>query len=943
VRKTLFAVICLFLAVPCPGRIITVDCNGPADFNNIQAAINDANDDDTVVVLPGTYTGPGNRDIDFLGKAITVRSNDPNDRDIVAATIIDCNASWSDSHRGFVFDSNEEPNSVLSGMTITRGNFRYIEGKGGAVYCDRASPTISKCRLINNEAAYGGAIACIESNASISDSLIKGNYTDGCGSNGGGIYLMSGNVLIERCVITENISGDRQGGGILCNRSNCTVAQCLIFGNKCGEQGGGVGCIFDSNVVINACTMADNQAYGGGGINVESSCATVTNSVLWGNKAGYGNQIALRGNFSTKGEITLGYCDIEGLHGDVYIDWEGQLNLLTGNIDEYPKFVQQGRWDDNGTPDWPRDDLFLGGGDYHVLSNSPCISAGDPNYAAQQNERDLDGTPRIVGPRIDMGAYEFHYQLPYMELSKQALCFGTFTPDFSPADQSLQIINFGLTSFTWRIDEDCPWLQVLPASGEVATNEVNQVMLQVDPNGLGCGRYNCELTVSSPEAMNSPETVEVWFYLRVEPNALTVPDPYPTIQDAIDDANDGDTIIVAPGTYNENINFKGKNAVLTSVDPSAWLVVGETIIQGDGTASVVTFASTEDANCTLSGFTVTGGDNTQHGGGIFGNGCLAAIQNCIVTGNRAAQFGGGMGGGLSQCHGPITRCIISYNSAGDSLNLHGYGGGLEYCNGPITHCTITYNWAFEVGGGLEHCNGPITNCIISNNSSYGPSLGYGGGLDHCSGPITNCTIVDNRAGSSGGGLGYCSAVITNCIIWANSPDNLYQSAQPAYSCFTEATAGLGNISADPCFANPNNGDYHLKSEGWYWDADANQWNWTDVTSRCIDAGNPGSLLGHEAITLDVDLLNRFGQNLRINMGAYGGTAEASMPPYDWALLADLTNDGTVDFDDLMYWTENWPASGSELPGDLDRNGRVEALDFALFALDWLLETSWHQP
>jgi hypothetical protein len=139
------------------------------------------------------------------------------------------------------------------------------------------------------------------------------------------------------------------------------------------------------------------------------------------------------------------------------------------------------------------------------------------------------------------------------------------------------------------------------------------------------------------------------------------------------------------------------------------------------------------------------------------------------------------------------------------------------------------------------------------------------------------------------------------------------------------------------------GDYHLKSEGWRWNADASQWDWDEVTSRCIDAGNPGSPLADEPITLDVDPLNRLGRNLRINMGAYGGTAEASMPPYDWALLADLTNDGTVDFDDLMHWTQDWPATGSELPADLDRNGRVDGFDFALFALDWLLETSWHQP
>jgi hypothetical protein len=138
------------------------------------------------------------------------------------------------------------------------------------------------------------------------------------------------------------------------------------------------------------------------------------------------------------------------------------------------------------------------------------------------------------------------------------------------------------------------------------------------------------------------------------------------------------------------------------------------------------------------------------------------------------------------------------------------------------------------------------------------------------------------------------------------------------------------------------GDYHLRSEGWRWDRQSEQWTWDDVTSRCIDAGNPGSELAGEALTLDVDPLNRCGQNLRINMGAYGGTSQASMPPYDWAIVGDLTNDGTVDFLDLEHWTQGWLNNGGQWPGDMDRNGTVDLFDFALFVQDWSLETIWYE-
>ena len=78
------------------------------------------------------------------------------------------------------------------------------------------------------------------------------------------------------------------------------------------------------------------------------------------------------------------------------------------------------------------------------------------------------------------------------------------------------------------------------------------------------------------------------------------------------------------------------------------------------------------------------------------------------------------------------------------------------------------------------------------------------------------------------------------------------------------------------------GDYHLKSEGWRWDSVRGRWDYDDVTSRCIDAGNPGSSLENELLIIPSDPDNIWGENIRINMGAYGGTSEASMPPYNWS-------------------------------------------------------------
>ena len=103
---------------------------------------------------------------------------------------------------------------------------------------------------------------------------------------------------------------------------------------------------------------------------------------------------------------------------------------------------------------------------------------------------------------------------------------------------------------------------------------------------------------------------------------------------------------------------------------------------------------------------------------------------------------------------------------------------------------------------------------------------------------------------------------------------------------------------------------------------------SSVVSACVVAGSQGPGVGHPA-------------NVRVNMGAYGGTAQASRTPVGWSLLADLTNDGIVDFMDLGHWAENWLGGDFNRPADFDRNAIVNLPDYAPLVHDWLAETNWH--
>ena len=380
------------LACPSIAGIITVDDDGSADFNNIQAAIDYANNGDEIICEVGTYTGDGNRDIDFKGKSITVRSTEPNNSNVVAQTIIDCQGTEADPHRGFVFHSGEDGNSIISGLNIVNGYappFEIeIEGipitvvEGGGVLCYQSSPTIDKCSFIYNRAPYGGAVACEVyanpyivgcktshnsaaedgggiychySSPTIVDCVISQNQAcfEGGGIHNSASYELNGPIL-ERCQIVNNIAKVRRGGGICCRNGNISIIDCLIANNFAGDTGGGTHIDCDS-CSINGCTIAANSAsYSGGGCYLSFVEASISNSIFKDNSAPSGASIGI---YSWSGIhdgppnpepyptsiFNISYSNVEG--GQQSIDVIGDPNCLAfnwgpGNIDADPCFVE---------------------------------------------------------------------------------------------------------------------------------------------------------------------------------------------------------------------------------------------------------------------------------------------------------------------------------------------------------------------------------------------------------------------------------------------------------------------------------------------------------------------------------------------------------------------------------------------------------------------------
>jgi hypothetical protein len=872
----------------------------------IQAAINVSSDGDAILVAPGVYQ----ESIDFNGRNIMVLSLYAfcGDKAYLANTIID----GGGSNRVVAFHRHETKAAVLQGFTIRNGwcppppdPADKITSSGAGILCDQSSPTLRDLIVSDNVAGFqGGGIFCYQSAALVENVELIGNRAN----LGGGISATHGAPRFTNVKLLGN-SAETKGGAIYLYYADAQLRNVLVAQNSAVLKGGGLFLHF-SNPNMENMTVVDNTAPAGagGGMNLSYvSLPTIKNSIFWGNSQ---EQIAFD-DVEWHMSLSVSCSDVQGGSSGIVTNHRGAVIWGAENLELHPLFAA---------------------GEYLLTSNSPCIDRGwNEDWMAAAV--DLAGNARIVNEIVDLGAYEYPETVinpsnvivraplrpegPTNGTAGVLLSYrvaGASSSDGSPVEYLVDWGDGATSGWSTSTNYSHAW------SGAGNYGVRARARATSDPNVISS--WSPLLSVSILPIPHSPTT------LYVSPDGLAK-DGYTnwaiaarSIQAAINASINGDEILVAPGKYQEPINFLGKAITVQSLYSISndRTCIANTLIDGGRTSRVVVFNHHETGASMLRGFTITNGwcptgvsYLVRSGGGIFCDESSPALKDLIVSGNVVGDGSEGEGGGIF---------LYISTSRVENVELIGNrafrGGGIRTTLGGPSFENMKFekNYASYDGGALflYHSVGvQMRNILMAQNQA---ALGGGGICLDDSDPIMeNLTVVNNTASAGrGGGLSvsYSShPIVKNCIFWGNSQEQIAfdpawmgMALTVSYSDIESGQAGIathglgpvnwgtGNLNLNPLFMT---GTYTLASN-----------------SPCVNSGLNAAWM---ATATDLAGTDRIVGGI-VDMGAYECPVPAINPP-PGSMTLYVSPDGLAK-DGYTNWTI--AANSIQAAIDISSNG-----------------------
>ena len=655
-------------------------------------------------------------------------------------------------------------------------------------------------------------------------------------------------ILVMPGTYVENISFNGKlitvGSLFLTTQDTTYISSTIIDGNSSGSV-----VIFNNSEnsasILVGFTIKNGNSTWGGGIHCEEASPSLNNLYIVNNYADYGGGILCNVN----ADITLSHLTIAGNNADV----GGGIYCYQSN----PTLEKVLLSSNTAT-------IFGGGlfcydnANFNIenvtMTNNSAGTSGGAIYCS-------DSYPDLVNSILWDNIPEEIF----------LTSGGTVTATYSD-------IEGGLTG-TGNIDEDP--LFVNPGNGDYHLQPTSPCIDAGDPaSPLDIDGTVVEMGAYYFNSYNGP----IWHVSTTGSDLTgngTEQFPFSTIQHGIDVSADSDTVLVQPGTYEENINYNGKlitvaSLFLTTLDT---IYISQTIIGGETLESVVTFENGEDSTSVLTGLIITGNSQVEYGGGIYCKDSSPSLENVTIKVN-SATYGGGI---YCEDSSPSLENVIL---AGNASLV--YGGGI-YCEGSspsLENVQITNNFSFDLGGGIFCYNGSD------------PTL-------------KNITLSDNSAANNGGGI-YCVSgahpTLINSILLNNFPQeiflNLWGSVTVNYTNIEGGWTGTGNIDSDPLFVDPDNGDYHLQR-----------------FSPCIDTGDPVSPLDPDGTNSDMgahyydQILNPFPPIVDFISDFINGYSPATINFTDTSEQGSLAiNEWYWDFGDGNNSSLQDPAHEYTLPG-----------------------------